>query len=123
MTNVNGQLAEVEFRRPGAAIESMPGGQDLLVVPMVPLPPGWNRPAATVSILVPTGYPHARLDCFYTEPDLRLANGADPANSSVQAVFGGQYRWFSWHVTSWDPVTGTLDRYVRFCESRLKEAR
>lgn len=123
MIGLNGHLTEVQLRRPGAAFESMPDGQRLLIVPDVPVPPGWTRAKVTVSIIVPIGFPHANLDCFYTEPDLRLANGADPASSSLQTAFGGQYRWFSWHVTSWDPMTGRLDQYVRFCESRLKEPR
>ena len=57
-------------------------------------------------MLVPAGYPHVGLDCFYIHRDLRLASGAEPSNSSLQPFFGLQLRWFSWHVPGWDPVNG-----------------
>lgn len=123
MTMLNAQLAEVQRRRPGARLEGQQDGQRLLVVPEVPLGPGWSHSEVTVRVIVPVGYPHVHPDCFYTRSDLRLVSGAEPSNSSLQVVFGGQYRWFSWHVTTWDPATGALDQYLRFCEARLKEAR
>jgi hypothetical protein len=94
-----------------------------LVVPDVPLPPGWSKGAITVRILVPAGYPQVKPDCFYVDHDLRLATGTEPANGNIQSVFGSQYRWFSWHIASWDPVSGSLDQYVRVCQARLKEVR
>jgi hypothetical protein len=69
--------------------------------------------------MVPAGYPNVKLDCFYTEPTLGLVGGAPPKNSAVNVFAGGQYRWFSWHTSAWDPVCDTLDKYLRFCESRF----
>ncbi|HZN72704.1 MAG TPA: E2/UBC family protein [Micromonosporaceae bacterium] len=117
------QLADVQKRYPGARFVTASDGQRLLLVPGVSLASGWNCQEATISILVPAGYPHVNPDCFYTDAGLRLASSAEPSNSCLQAVFGGHYRWFSWHVSGWDPATGTLDRYIRFCEARLREAR
>jgi hypothetical protein len=117
------QLAEVQRRFPEARFETTPDGQRILVVPDVPVGPGWTRPTATIRIVVPAGYPHVGLDCLYVESDLRLASGAEPVNSSIQGVFGAEYRWFSWHVATWDPTGASLDRYVRLCEARFKEAR
>ncbi len=115
------QLAELQRRYPNVRFETAPDGQRVLVVPDVPTSALWSTPAVTIRVVIPAGYPHVTLDCFYTEATFRLASGAEPGNSSIQAVFGGQYRWFSWHVPSWDPNTGTLDRYVRVCEARLRE--
>jgi hypothetical protein len=115
--------ADVQHRYPAARFDPSQDGQRLLVVPGVVVGPGWNQQEATIRVLIPAGYPHVNPDCFYTEAALRLASGAEPGNSSLQAVFGEQYRWFSWHLAAWDPNTGTLDRYIRFCEARLKEAR
>jgi len=116
------QLAEVQRRQPTARFETTPEGHRILAAE-IPLCAGWNRKDASIRIVVPAGYPHVHPDCFYTNADLRLAPGTDPTNSSLQAVFGAQYRWFSWHLAGWDPTKGTLDQYVRFCELRLKEAR
>jgi hypothetical protein len=116
------QLAELQHRHPDARFETAPEGR-VLVVPDVAIGSAWKPPMVTIRIVVPAGYPHVTLDCFYTESDLRLASSAEPMNSSVQAVFGGEFRWFSWHVNGWDPNSGTLDRYVRSCEGRFREAR
>jgi Prokaryotic E2 family E len=117
------QLADVRRRYPGTRIGASPDGQRLLVVPGVPAGVGWSAPTVEVLVLIPAGYPHVHPDCFYTEAGFRLASGAEPNCSFIQPILGGQYRWFSWHLGVWDPVSGTLDRYIRFCESRLKEAR
>ncbi len=123
MTALDRQLSNVQARYPEARFETTTDGQRLLVVPDVSVPAGWNVEGVTISVLVPSGFPQVNPDCFYVDAPLLLATGADPANSSVQTVFGGNYRWFSWHVSGWDPSTGTLDRYLRFCEARLKQAR
>jgi Prokaryotic E2 family E len=117
------QLADIQKRYPDARFGASPEGHRLLIVPGVPAGPAWSDPTVSVFVLIPAGYPHVHPDCFYTEAGFRLASGAEPSSSCVQAILGGHYRWFSWHSCGWDPATGTLDRYVRFCETRLKEAR
>jgi hypothetical protein len=122
MDLVTAQLAEVQRRHANASFESTPEGHRILIVPSVRLYPGWSRDEVSIRIVVPAGYPHVKPDCFYTEADLRLASGQEPTNSTQQPVLGGQYRWFSWHLAGWNPTQDTLDRYVRFCEARLKDA-
>ena len=117
------QLAELQERYREARLDSSPDGQRVLVVPDVPTGPGWSRSTVTVRVIVPAGYPHVDLDCFYIDGDVRLGSGTEPSNSSLQLVFDLQLRWFSWHVGGWDPNTGSLDRYIRFCEARLRDAR
>lgn len=117
------QLEELRGRVPAASLERSPEGHQVLLVPGCRLGPGWSQEAVGIRFLIPAGFPHVQPDCFYVDPELRLASGAEPANSSIQAVFGGQFRWFSWHLASWDPLRGTLDRYLRFCQRRLGQAR
>lgn len=117
------QLADIQRTHPAARFEAAPDGSRALVVPGVCICNGWNTPETTVRILVPVGFPHVKPDCFYTDAALRLASGAEPASSSLQNVFGGQYRWFSWHITAWDPARGSLDQYLHVCKSRLREVR
>lgn len=123
MDPVRTQLSNVQRRYPGATIEVTPEGQQILAVPDVPTGVGWSRDRVTIRVLIPVGFPNVKLDCFYTEADLKLASGAEPGNSSMQAVFGGSHRWFSWHVNSWDPSNDGLDQFLRFCERRLREVR
>ena len=121
---VTNQLADVQRRYPTARTEQTADGQRVLVVPGIQLEAGWSSPDTTLRFVVPVGYPHANLDSFYTDASLRLASGAEPDNTALQQMFGGQYRWFSWHLGSgWDVERGSLDTYVRFCERRLRDVR
>jgi hypothetical protein len=117
------QLTDIQRRFPEARLDPSPDGQRVLVVPGVPVANGWNVPFVTMRVMVPMGYPHAHPDCFYADPQLTLASGAAPTNSSIQAINSGQYRWFSWHLGNWDVNRDSLDQYVRFCERRLKDAK
>lgn len=123
MDLIDSQLTDVQRRHPNAVMEQSPDGNRLLVVPDVRAGAGWTKEFVTVRVLVPTGFPHVKPDCFYTEADLRLSSGVDPSASTIQSVFGGQYRWFSWHLLAWDATSGTLGQYVHFCRRRLQDAR
>jgi len=117
------QLADVRRRYPAAGLEPASDGSGLLMVPEVHLCHGWSATVTSMRVLIPVGFPHVKPDCFYADAALRLASGAEPASSNLQNVFGGQYRWFSWHISAWDPARGSLDQYLRVCESRLRPAR
>lgn len=120
---VEQQLSEVRKQYPNAEFDVIDGGIRLLVVPSTPLVAGWNREDTLVAFQVASGYPQVKLDCFYTDAGLTLANGSEPQNSSLQGVGSRRLRWFSWHLATWDPALASLDRYLRFCERRLREVR
>jgi len=84
---------------------------------------GWNRDQVTVEFLLPIPYPNAQPDCFFVDADLRLVGGGMPTNSGLQVLDGQPRLWFSWHVTSWNPAVDNIDSYLRFIESRLRDAR
>ena len=117
------QLVDVQGRYPQACLQQSPDGSRALIVPGVPLGGGWTAATTTVRFLVPVGFPHVKPDCFYTDAELRLAGGREPASSSLQAVFGASYRWFSWHIALWDAARGSLDQFLHVCEARLREVR
>lgn len=123
MIALDNQLEQLRRSFPDARFEQTADGQQVLVVPNVRCAMGWNIDFVTMRVLVPAGFPHVKPDCFYTESNLRLQNGGEPVSSSVQNVFGAQYRWFSYHLAAWDPNTASLDQYVHFCQRRLMEAR
>jgi hypothetical protein len=116
------EVAGVQDRYPQATLEQ-DGDQRALLVPGVRLPSGWSLAETIVAVIVPVGFPHVGPDCFFADAELRLASGAEPANSAMQPLHGRQYRWFSWHPGSWAPGGGALGRYLRFCEARLREVR
>ena len=123
IATVDAQLRDVQQRFPNARVETMPDAQRVLVVPNVAVPPGWNTTSVTIMFVVPIGFPQVKPDSFCADASLSLQSGTNPTNSQVQSILGGRHRWFSWHLTSWDPTTGSLDQYVRFCERRLRDPR
>jgi hypothetical protein len=116
---------QVLARFPGATIEDRPDGSALVSLPDATLGPGWSKGKTTVWFVVPVGYPAAQPDCFWVEPDLALATGGAPANSGPQPIGGNGAPglWFSWHLGAWQPAHDCLATFIRFIESRLRDAR
>lgn len=77
------------------------------VVPRFPLLAGWNATETRVMVLLPPGYPTTPPDNFYTDSELRLANGGSPGNTSNATPVGGDaWLMFSFHVLDdqqWKP--------------------
>jgi hypothetical protein len=94
-------------------VEARYGGLDLaadrswLIIHAFPLPAGWNKTETDVLIIISPGYPQTPPDNFYTELDLRLANGAQAEGGSDGPVYEGhQWQQFSWHfvdAADWEP--------------------
>jgi hypothetical protein len=110
---------------PGATIIDGADGTSVVVLPVVRLPPGWSVPTTPVWFVLPVGYPAAQPDCFWADPELRLANGALPDNSGSQVVpiVQVQALWFSWHLTGWRPSHDDVTTYARFISRRFEDAR
>jgi hypothetical protein len=117
------ELARLTAVRPAASLDAQPDASLIVEVPDIALPGGWSLPTTTVRWVLTAGYPAAQPDCFYTDLELRLANGAMPMNSGVQTLQGRQLLWFSWHIQGWRPGRDDLLSYLRFTESRLADVR
>lgn len=114
-------------RYEAASLEPVPNGTHVVVIPGFQLPGGWNRETTTVYFVVPLGYPQARPDSFWTEPELRVAGGAMPQNATP----GGNHQqglppgvlWFSWHPSGWNPNQDNLITYVKLIATRFQAQR
>jgi hypothetical protein len=117
------ELSAIRERFPDAELVGNPDGGYRLTLPHIRLPDGWSVVETSVVIIMPAGYPAVRPDCFYTDQNVRLASGAEPANSSIQPLDEKPRRWYSWHVSTWDSLHDDLAKYVRFVERRLSDPR
>jgi hypothetical protein len=110
---------------PEAELRPLPDGSHVLTVPDCPLPAGWSKARTAIKFVAPVGYPQGRPDCFWTDPDLRLANGAAPQNTGGNPLPGTTtpHLWFSWHVSTWDPNQDNLLTFFHVIERRLQELR
>ena len=115
-------LQRLQEKYPAANVQPLPNGTTLVVIPGVALPPGWSRPSTTIYFLAPVGYPMAQPDCFWTDDDLRLANGAAPKNGGMQQIPGSaqQALWFSWHPNGWNANKDDLRTYLKVIQDRLQ---
>jgi len=77
-----------------------------------PLPPErYNKSTTQLLFLIPPGYPNTGPDNFFVDGDLKLKDGSNPPgfnagsnSSSGNAPVSGNWGWFSWHPTSWQPA-------------------
>lgn len=125
MTPVEAQLSAAKDSYPTAELSPLAGGAFLVRVPEFQLPPGWSAPTTGVRILLPVGYPFARPDCFWTDPMLRLANGAMPLNTGMNPLPGvaEPLLWFSWHVGDWNPNRDNILTYLNVVRQRFRDPR
>ena len=97
-------------------------GSDVhVVIEDFPFPESYNPRRARLLIILTAGYPNANLDMFRTIPDVRLANGAWPANADNRELHGG-VSWQRWsrHFTSgWRQGVDNLRTFIASIKHEL----
>lgn len=110
-------------REPDLQLQRLPDGSQLISIPNVALPAGWNKPATAVHLLAPQGYPFAQPDCFWTDADLRLSSGALPQNTGLSTPIPHMPTqaalWFSWHLQAWNAARDDLLTWLTAIRQRL----
>ena len=71
-----------------------PGGI-YLIINDFPFPAAYTPRLAKVLIVIPTGYPEAKVDMIFTIPDVKLVNGQWPQNCE-QHVPHNNLTWQQW---------------------------
>jgi hypothetical protein len=97
------------------------GEQIHIVFKDFPLP-RYEPHSADLLIIVPNGYPKARLDMFWTHPHVTLAGGSVPLKTEVREQHGGR-NWQRWsrHLADgkWRPGVDNLRTYMRTVKAEL----
>lgn len=118
-------LDRLRQREPQMLVRQLPDGSQLVSIPQVPLPAGWNKPHTTVHLLAPQGYPFAQPDCFWADADLRLSSGNVPQNSALSTPIphlpGEPALWFSWHLQVWNATRDDLMTWLSVIRQRLAQ--
>jgi hypothetical protein len=96
-----------------------PDGWVHLILEHYPLGPHFTPQAAGLLIKVPPAYPFARLDMFWTAPEVRLRDGRLPAGTSFESALDRQWLRFSWHPTAWRQGIDNLATFLAFIDRRL----
>lgn len=105
-----------------------------LVIREFPTSTLYKKPTTNLLLRVPRSYPDAGLDMFWTDPDLVLLDGSEPANAqqmerypaldTIPDFAGKQWRRFSWHPQSsiprrWNPNIDNIQSYLQFVRKRF----
>lgn len=116
---------ELLAKRPGATMLPNGDGSRTVRVPNFKIPGGWNRDRVTVAFVVPSGYPLASPDCFWTEPGLALNHGGVPQNTGQNPGPGIEpgWLWFSWHPSNWNANDSNMETYLNIIRRRFADPR
>lgn len=93
-----------------------------LIVDNYSLPEGYNCKTVSIAIEVPSTYPQAEIDMFYTYPRVYLTNGSMPACTEVtQAIEGNQYQRWSRHrsISPWQPLIDNVATHFALVEESI----
>jgi len=118
-------LERLRIRIGDVQVDDVAGTGWVIRIPMVVLPSGWNKQSIRVSIVAPQGYPFAKPDCFWTDEDLRLANGNMPQSTRLNVPIPGvpdPLLWFSWHAKLWNPSRDDLVTWLTLIRQRLSQS-
>lgn len=123
MGPIDVHLERLRAREPDLQVRQLPDGSQLISIPQVALPAGWNKPHTVVHLVAPLGYPYAQPDCFWADPDLRLTSGAVPQNAGLGTPIphtpGQPALWFSWHLQVWNAARDDLMTWLTVIRQRL----
>ena len=118
-TQLEQELMALDGRSMPVQRHQQPDGWTFLVFTAYSFPPCYSRSTGELMLKIPPPYPAAALDMFWTNPDLRLADGRIPTNTSIENVLGREWLRFSWHPSTWRPGRDNLTTYLCFVERRL----
>jgi len=97
-----------------------------LIVDNYQLPEGYNHQVISIALEIPTAYPQAEIDMFYTYPRIQLSTGAIPSCTEVdQPIEGKPYQRWSRHrsyLSAWNPACdNVITHFALIEESLLRE--
>ena len=76
-------------------------GEIRVIISNFPFPEQYTPRASKLMLRLPAGYPNANPDMFWTNPDVKLTNGAYPLNAGyLDPTADGWQRW-SRHDYGW----------------------
>ncbi len=114
----------LEERAPGFTVTSE-AGMVCVVIPAMPLPPGFDRPTSDLLLRLPGGYPDVHPDMWWFEPPVRRVDGATiQATESHEQHLGRTWQRWSRHLQpgQWRSGVDCLRTYVALVQKELRAA-
>ena len=96
----------------------VPGGLGVLIQDF-PLPVGYEPERASLLVLLPPGYPNAKLDMFFLNPPVRRNDGQGIGALTQTTHFGQEWQRWSRHY-SWQPGVHCLATHLQYAENTMR---
>ncbi len=94
-----------------------------LLIHDYPLPPGYTVEHTMLALEIPSNYPGAQIDSFYTYPALALASGRKIDRTQLRAaLLGVEFCGWSRHRgpgAPWNPTTDNVQTHLALVEAAL----
>lgn len=117
--------ADEEFlRERGFEYEVSPDGQMFaLVIRGYELPAGYEPLVVDLLLRLPSGFPDAAPDMFWTHPIVGYVGGGVPQATDARLDFNGRawQRWSRHLVVAWRPGIDSLQSYLRLIRTDLEK--
>jgi hypothetical protein len=98
-------------------------GEVQVVINDFPFPELYSPRVARLMLRLPSGYPNANPDMFWTNPDVRLASGSYPLNADYHDPSAGGWQRWSRHDNTWRAGTDDLRTKVASVRRELEKGR
>ncbi len=98
-------------------------GQELyLVLKGWKFSPAYTPEQADVLIIISPAYPLGQLDMFWTNPSIRLKNGASPQACELHQVLSDGKQWQRWsrHI-NWRPGIDNLQTFIKAITAEISK--
>lgn len=99
------------------------GGEVRVIINNFPFPAQYSPRTAKLMLRLPSGYPNANPDMFWTSPDVKLLNGNLPLNANYYDPSAGNWQRWSRHDNSWRPGTDDLRTKISSVRKELESGR
>lgn len=98
------------------------GDYAVLILDEYSVPAGWSKSRIRLLLKLPLSFPNGNPDMFWTDQDLRLADGREPEQAQlIEAILERSWRRFSWHPSTWVPGRDDIRTYLAFVDRRLTQ--
>jgi hypothetical protein len=100
-----------------------PDGWLFVILHDVAVPQDYRPSMVDILVKLPPTFPDGAPDMFWTSPDLQLANGGCPRNTSHEQALGKNWQRFSWHLLpgAWRIGVSTFHDYIRCVRGRFEK--
>jgi hypothetical protein len=117
--------ADAQFlKSEGLHYEVIPDGQMLaLIIRGYALPAGYEPRVVDLLLWLPSGFPDAAPDMFWTHPVVTYVTGGDPPATQRRLEFNGRtwQRWSRHLALGWRPGLDNLQTYMRLIRTDLEK--